>query len=61
MVWNEHLCEVLKNGKHNLRVLTLTLADGKMQWFLVNDKTRFAECVLYCPYCGQKLEPKSEI
>jgi len=61
MVCHEHLCEVLKNGKHNLRVLTLTLADGRMQWFLVNDKTRLAECVLYCPYCGLKLEPKSEI
>ena len=61
MVKSEHLCEVLKKGKHDLRVLTLTLADGRTQWFLVNDKTMAAECVLYCPYCGLKLEPKSEI
>jgi hypothetical protein len=59
---SNHICKLLDTKKHELSVKILRAEVSKdkfeEQWFLVNEHRRTAESIIYCPYCGIKLDNK---
>lgn len=53
----QHLCGLLENGKDEITIQTL---ERKTGWFWIDWENRKAHQIMYCPYCGEKLESEGD-
>lgn len=53
----KHECKTLQEAKADISVETI---GGRWYWIFWGEKNNSAHNIVYCPYCGEKLEKEED-